>query len=83
MIRTWVAGPEETDAITRLLVAFRDHLGERKPPAEEMLASVERIIVEPDSEFLLASVDEATTALTATTAFFGLRGIRVAAGSCF
>ena len=56
MTRTWVAGPEETEAVTRLLVAFRDHLGERMPPAEEMLASVERIIVEPDSEFLLAAV---------------------------
>jgi GNAT superfamily N-acetyltransferase len=62
MTRTWVAGPEETDTIVRLLVAFRDHLGERKPPAEEMLASVERIIIEPDSEFLLASVDEGSPA---------------------
>ena len=62
MTRAWVAGPEETEAIARLLVAFRDHLGERMPPAEEMLASVERIIAESDSEFLLASVDESSPA---------------------
>ena len=62
MTRTWVAGPEETEAVTRLLVAFRDHLGERKPPAEEMLSSVERIITDRDSEFLLASVDEGSPA---------------------
>ena len=60
MTRSWVAGPEETETIARLLVAFRDHLGERMPPAEEMLASVERIIAERDSEFLLASVDESS-----------------------
>ena len=62
MIRAWVAGPEETDTIARLLVAFRDHLGQHMPPAEEMLASVERIVTERDSEFLLASVDEGAPA---------------------
>jgi GNAT superfamily N-acetyltransferase len=58
----WVASEDEAGAVAGLIVAFRDHLGETRPPAEEMLASVERILAEPDSEFLLAAVDDASPA---------------------
>jgi GNAT superfamily N-acetyltransferase len=60
--RAWRASEDEAGAVAGLIVAFRDHLGDTRPPAEEMLASVERILAEPDSEFLLAAVDEHSAA---------------------
>src|ERR671935_218326 len=39
----------------RLLVAFRDHLKQDWPPEDAMLASVERLIGDPDTEYLLAA----------------------------
>jgi GNAT superfamily N-acetyltransferase len=62
MSRVWIAGEDEAGAVAALMVGFRDHLGASGPPEEEMLASVERILAEPDSEFLLAAVDDASPA---------------------
>src|SRR3954449_1923474 len=39
------------------MVAFRDHLGENEPTDEEMRAGVERLLGDPDTEFLLAAPD--------------------------
>jgi GNAT superfamily N-acetyltransferase len=55
--RAWVAGPEEAQNVTALLVAFRDHLGGSEP-AESMRTSVERLIADPETEFLLAGDDD-------------------------
>ncbi|MDP2713119.1 MAG: GNAT family N-acetyltransferase [Solirubrobacteraceae bacterium] len=53
--RAWLAGPEEAESIAALLVAFRDHLGGDWPSANAFLASVERLLEDRDTEFLLAS----------------------------
>jgi GNAT superfamily N-acetyltransferase len=58
----WIASEDEAGAVAALIVAFRDHLGESRPPAEEMLTSVERILAEADSEFLLAAAGEGSPA---------------------
>jgi len=54
MSRAWVAGPEEAEVVAGLMVEFRDHLGSAEPTVQSVLASVGRIMAEPDGEFLLA-----------------------------
>lgn len=54
MTRAWIARPEEAEAVAGLMTEFRDHLGSAQPPAERMLASVQRVMAEAGSEFLLA-----------------------------
>jgi ribosomal protein S18 acetylase RimI-like enzyme len=57
-VRVWRAAPDEAPAVAALLCGFRDHMGYDFPPDESMLASVERIIVRDDAEYLLAGDDE-------------------------
>jgi GNAT superfamily N-acetyltransferase len=55
MTRAWVADPDEAEAVAGLIVEFRDHLGGSEPSPESALASVRRLIDDPDTEFLLAA----------------------------
>ena len=57
-MRVWRAAPDEAPAVAALLTAFRDHLGYDSPSDAWMLASVERIIVRDDAEYLLATFDD-------------------------
>jgi GNAT superfamily N-acetyltransferase len=54
----WLAGPHEAEIVTRLLVAFRDHLGYGWPSDNAFLAGVERLLDDRDTDFVLASADE-------------------------
>jgi ribosomal protein S18 acetylase RimI-like enzyme len=54
-VRVWRAAPDEAPAVAALLAGFRDHLGYDFPDDASVLASVERIIVRDDAEYLLAS----------------------------
>jgi len=54
----WLAQPDEAEVIAGLLVAFRDHLGAGWPSDNAFLASVERLLEDRDSEFLLATTDD-------------------------
>ena len=56
-MRVWRAAPDEAPAVATLLAAFRDHLG-YGPSDASILASVEKIIVRDDAEYLLAGDDE-------------------------
>lgn len=56
--RAWVAGPEEAETVAALLVAFRDHMGKDWPSENAFLASVERLMDERDTDFLLATPDD-------------------------
>ncbi len=56
--RAWVAQPDEAEAIAGLLVEFRDHLGSSWPSENAFLASVERLLEDRDTEFLLATPDD-------------------------
>ena len=56
--RAWRAAPHEAEAVAELLVAFRDHMGAGWPSANAFLASVERLMDDMQTEFLLAAADE-------------------------
>lgn len=53
--RAWLAQPHEAEAIAGLLVAFRDHMGVDWPSANAFLASAERLLEDPQTEYLLAA----------------------------
>jgi ribosomal protein S18 acetylase RimI-like enzyme len=57
-VHTWVAVPDEAEAVANLLVAFRDHNGADWPSDNAFLATVERLMEDRDTEFLLASPDD-------------------------
>ena len=48
-----VAGPDDLDAVARLLTEFREHEGRDWPPLESIRAGVERLMPRDDTEFLL------------------------------
>ena len=54
----WIAQPDEAEVIAGLLVEFRDHLGSAWPSDNAFLASVERLLEDRDTEFLLATPDD-------------------------
>ncbi len=56
--RAWVAEPDESETVAALLVEFRDHLDHDWPSENAFLASVERLMEDADTEFLLASPDD-------------------------
>lgn len=56
--RAWVATPDEAEAVAGLLVEFRDHMGSDWPSDNAFLASVERLLEDRDTEFLLATPDD-------------------------
>ena len=58
MISVWRAEPHEAEAVARLIVAFRNHLGLDWPSDNAFLAGVERLIEQRDTAFLLAAPDE-------------------------
>ncbi len=53
--RAWLAGPGEAEAVADLLVAFRDHMGADWPSENAFLASVERLLEDRDTEYLLGT----------------------------
>ncbi len=55
--RAWLAGPAEAETVAGLLVAFRDHMGVDWPSQNAFLASVERLMEDVDTDFLLAAAD--------------------------
>jgi ribosomal protein S18 acetylase RimI-like enzyme len=57
-VRVWRAAPEEAPAVAALLAGFRDHLGYEGPDDASILASVQRIIVRDDAEYLLGGDGE-------------------------
>lgn len=54
----WRAQPHEAEDVGRLLIAFRDHFGEDWPSDNAMLAGVDRLITDPQVDFLLAAPQE-------------------------
>ena len=50
-----LAQPRDAEAVARLMAAFRDHIGLGEPSDAEVRAGVERLLGDPDTEFLLAA----------------------------
>jgi ribosomal protein S18 acetylase RimI-like enzyme len=79
--RVRLAQPYDAAAVARLMAAFRDHLGLSAPSDEEMRAGVERLLGDPDTEFLLAATaDDATPTGVAQLRF--RYGVWRAGGDC-
>lgn len=57
IVRAWLAQLDDAEAIADLLVEFRDHSGSDWPSANAFLASVERLLEDRNTEFLLATPD--------------------------
>lgn len=56
--RAWVAEQHEAETAAALLIAFRDHNGADWPSDNAFYAGVEKLLEDPNTEFLLASVDD-------------------------
>ena len=54
----WRAEPHEAAQVAALLVAFRDHIGHDWPSENSFLASVERLIEDPATDYLLGAPAE-------------------------
>jgi ribosomal protein S18 acetylase RimI-like enzyme len=50
-----IASEADLDALVRLAVAFRDHVGQSTPSAAEFCSSIARLLHEASTEFFLAS----------------------------
>jgi GNAT superfamily N-acetyltransferase len=55
--RVWLAGEQDLDSVTELLSAFRDHMGRDVPVDEQLRATVEVLLHDPHTEYLLAAAD--------------------------
>jgi ribosomal protein S18 acetylase RimI-like enzyme len=75
-----LAQPQDLPTVTRLMAAFRDHLGLDAPSDAEVERGVERLLGDPETEFLLASADGADPAGVAQLRF--RYGIWRAGGDC-
>ena len=54
MPEVWVAGAHEAERVSALMAAFRDHIERDRPTDEEIRSTVEALLRDPDTEFLLA-----------------------------
>jgi GNAT superfamily N-acetyltransferase len=53
----WLALAGEADDVTRLMIAFRDWLGEDQPGEDSFAASVAQLLADPATDFLLARLE--------------------------
>jgi len=53
-VNVWLAGYDEAEEVARLLVGFRNHYGKDWPSENAILATVERLMEDPSTEYLLA-----------------------------
>ena len=49
-----VAEPADAPRVAELMAAFRDHIGRSEPTDAEVRATVERLLADPNTEYLLA-----------------------------
>jgi ribosomal protein S18 acetylase RimI-like enzyme len=55
--RVWLAGEDDAGSVTALLAGFRDHMGRDEPADEQIRATVEVLLRDPATEYLLAAPD--------------------------
>ena len=56
--RAWRADPDDAETVARLIAGFRDYYGRDKPNDNTILAGVEKLLEQTDTEFLLAAPDD-------------------------
>ena len=57
MPEVWVATERDAERVTALMAGFRDHMGNDTPSDEQMRATIEELLRDPATEFLLATPD--------------------------
>jgi ribosomal protein S18 acetylase RimI-like enzyme len=57
MPEVWVAGAHEAERVSALMAAFRDHMGRDIPSDDQMRATIEALLDDPATEYLLAAPD--------------------------
>jgi ribosomal protein S18 acetylase RimI-like enzyme len=57
MAEVWVAGEEDAASVASLMSAFRDHIERDWPADDEVRATVDALLRDPATEFLLAAPD--------------------------
>ena len=57
MPEVWVATEEDAETVTALMAGFRDHMGRSDPSTTNLRATIEELLHELDTEFLLATPD--------------------------
>jgi ribosomal protein S18 acetylase RimI-like enzyme len=55
--RVWLAGEADAESVASLMGRFRDHMGRDRPRDDEIRATVEVLLRESATEFLLAAPD--------------------------
>jgi ribosomal protein S18 acetylase RimI-like enzyme len=55
--RVWLAGEEDASSVTALMAAFRDHMGRDEPADDRIRSTVEVLLRDPATEYLLAAPD--------------------------
>jgi ribosomal protein S18 acetylase RimI-like enzyme len=55
--RVWLAGEDDVESVTALLAGFRDHMGRDVPTDDALRATVELLLRDPNTEYLLAAPD--------------------------
>jgi ribosomal protein S18 acetylase RimI-like enzyme len=61
-MKVWRAQETDADSVTALMAGFRDHMGRDEPTADELRLTVEALLRDPNTDFLLAAADGATPA---------------------
>jgi ribosomal protein S18 acetylase RimI-like enzyme len=57
MPEVWVAGEGEAAGAAALMAGFRDHMGRSDPSTAKLQATIEALLRDPATEFLLAAPD--------------------------
>jgi ribosomal protein S18 acetylase RimI-like enzyme len=57
MPEVWAATEEDAERVTALMAGFRDHMGRSDPSTTDLRATIEALLRDPDTEFLLATPD--------------------------
>jgi ribosomal protein S18 acetylase RimI-like enzyme len=57
-VRVWRAEFDEAEVVARLLTEFRDHMGLDWPSDNAFHAGVERLLEDPNTEYLLGAPDD-------------------------
>ena len=55
--RVWLAGEKDAPRVAELMAGFRDHMGSSGPSDDKMRATVETLLRDAATEFLLGSAD--------------------------
>jgi ribosomal protein S18 acetylase RimI-like enzyme len=55
--RVWLAAEEDASSVAALMAGFRDHMGRSEPSDPDLRATVDALLANEDTEFLLAAPD--------------------------